>query len=268
MAKRKEKPKAQVMKPKAEQKRTNILFVLDSSGSMSSIRDAIIGGFNEQLNVLKARAKDMGETTVTMVLFGHNPETEGLVNKPKFRGRDSVVLLLDRIPIANVSPLSAETYVPFGQTALLDAIAFGLDVTSLQDSQTGNVSNLAIILTDGQENDSRHANRKTVAEMVSRLKQTGRWAFSLIGSNFDLETAKDIMLDDVYTNFSPTIQGTQKLGRQLMRSATSFAVSRGSGQIGSSTYSLPKDIDDDQQTGTGTGTPPAGSGSPASGTST
>jgi uncharacterized protein YegL len=225
-----------------EIKRSNIVFILDSSGSMEPIREVIVGGFNEQLNVLKARAEDMGDVRVSLVLFGHDPRGETTSGKPNFRGREDVILLLDRVPISEVGPLTLKDYKPFGNTPLYDAITFGLDVNSLLDSSAGNVSNLAIILTDGHENASEHCNANSVASIVTRLKATGRWAFSLIGSNMTLEQAAVINLDDVRTNWQATKQGTQSLYNVMSASMGSYAGARSRGVIGQSTFTMPTEV--------------------------
>ena len=114
--------------------RSEIIFILDRSGSMHSIRDDAIGGFNQFVDIQK---DSPGKTRMTLVQFNHQYQ-------PVFTGKK----------IKNVEPLTFETYAPEGSTALLDAI--GKTITdTLKDKKRKADKTICAILTDGHENSSK-----------------------------------------------------------------------------------------------------------------
>ena len=132
----------------------NRIFLLDRSGSMASILDDTIGGYN---SFVKSQVADGG--TMTLYLFDH-----------------LLAEVYKDVPIDKVEPLNEETYVPRGSTALLDAIG-----TILKKDMPKSVM---IILTDGEENSSidfTHAHIKDLTEM--RMKEG--WDFVYLGANQD-----------------------------------------------------------------------------------
>lgn len=145
------------------------LYVLtDRSGSMSSIRKDVIGGFN---TLLRDQQKEDGQCLVTYAQFDHEYEE----------------VFADE-PIANVKPLTGETFVPRGQTALLDAwgrsmIALKSRIEALPENERpGQV--IFVVITDGQENHSREFRRDKINEMVTKSKEAG-WAFTFLAANQD-----------------------------------------------------------------------------------
>ncbi len=148
---------------------TEIAFILDRSGSMHSIRDDAIGGFNAFVESQKAMP---GEARFTFVLFDHEYET--------------VMLRRD---LREVEPLTAHTYVPRGTTALLDAIgrtvnAIGAQLAALPESERPSKV-IVVILTDGMENVSKEFTRPQIKEMIKHQEEIYSWEFVYRGANQD-----------------------------------------------------------------------------------
>lgn len=145
---------------------THIAVVLDRSGSMSSMRAEIIGGFNAFLTEQK---KVPGSATMTLVQF------------------DNVI---DRLatfkPLAEVEPLNEKTYEPRGATRLYDAI--GLTVMTVKDEIAKATEKpdkvLVLVLTDGQENSSEEFTTEMIQSLIAESQKSG-WEFSFIGANQD-----------------------------------------------------------------------------------
>lgn len=197
--------------------RTELVFILDKSGSMSGLESDTIGGYNAML--LKQQAEE-GEAVVTTVLFD-----------------DNYALLHDRMNIREICPITGKDYFVEGSTALLDAIGKTIH-------KIGNVQKHAaeehradkvmfVIITDGLENASREYSYETVQKMVERQKTRFNWEFIFLGANIDAAvTAARFSIDaDRAANYHPDPKGTR-----LNYEAVSDAVSnvRAAKPIGSS----------------------------------
>ncbi len=149
--------------------RTELVFILDRSGSMSGLESDTIGGYN---SLLEKQKKEEGEATVTTVLFD-----------------DKYELLHDRIDIRGVSPITDRQYYVRGSTALLDAIGQTiLKIANVQRStapelRAGKV--LFVITTDGYENASREFTYDKVKAMVEEERDKYGWEFLFLGANID-----------------------------------------------------------------------------------
>ena len=148
---------------------TELVFILDRSGSMSGLEADTIGGFNSMLDRQK---KEAGEAVVSTVLFAN----------------DSTVIH-DRLPLCEVPPLTEKEYFTGGCTALLDAVGGAI-------CHIGNVHKYArpedvpehtvfVITTDGMENASRHYTADKVRAMIERQKAKYGWEFLFLGANID-----------------------------------------------------------------------------------
>lgn len=156
---------------------TEIVFILDRSGSMSGFEEDTVGGFNA--TVEKQREKD-GRALVSTVLFDNYSE-----------------VIHDRVEIGEIKPMTADDFRVGGGTALLDAIGGAIH-------HIGNVHKYArredvpehtvfIITTDGMENASCHYSSQRVKEMIERQRTRYGWEFIFLGANIDaVETAESI----------------------------------------------------------------------------
>lgn len=148
---------------------TELVFILDKSGSMSGLEADTIGGFNAML--AKQREID-GECRITTVLFDNQFE-----------------LLHDRIDIQAVEPISDKEYTVGGSTALLDAI--GRTIHKIGKAQKHTAEDfraekvLFVIITDGEENASREYPATLVRQMIERQQQLYGWEFIFLGANID-----------------------------------------------------------------------------------
>lgn len=147
---------------------TEIIFVLDKSGSMYNLAADTIGGFN---GFISSQKKVEGKATLTTVLF------------------DSTWRILhDGIDIREVQPMTASDYVASGNTAMLDAI--GEIINRVQDrhdeigtERPDNV--LFVITTDGEENASRQFNKSQIEKMIQHQTRGHGWEFIFLGANMD-----------------------------------------------------------------------------------
>lgn len=141
-------------------KETEIVVVLDRSGSMGSIAAATVDGFNTFLDEQKNAE---GEAFVTLVQFDDRYEVD-----------------YKSVPVKDVNPLiNGETFKPRGMTALLDAI--GKTVNELETERDV----VFVIITDGQENASREYKRDAIMAMIKTLEDEKGWYFLFLGANQD-----------------------------------------------------------------------------------
>lgn len=173
---------------------THITFVLDSSGSMASIEDDTIGGFN---SFLEDQQRESGQATVTLVDFN-----------------TTVDLVYQNRSIDDAPTLSEDTYRPGGQTALHDAIATAITSTEMHVSSTGHAESpdnvIVVVLTDGKENASE-TSANHVREQVAEKREEWGWEFLFIGANQDAAlAAKSMNMNpDQALSMSQNSEGTQ-----------------------------------------------------------
>ncbi|MDO5536772.1 MAG: VWA domain-containing protein [Desulfovibrionaceae bacterium] len=153
-----------------------LVFILDRSGSMSGLESDTIGGFNSLVEKQKA---EEGEALVTTILFDSEIE-----------------VLHDRLPLAEVPPMTRKEYFVRGCTALLDAIGFGIEhiekIHKYAREEDVPEHTLFVITTDGLENASRRFDSSAVKKLIEARKETG-WDFLFLGANIDaVETAGSI----------------------------------------------------------------------------
>lgn len=154
---------------------TELVFILDRSGSMGGLEGDTIGGFNgmidKQKNDIKKRGDQSEKVNITTVLFD-----------------DQVEVIHDRFDIAIVEPLTDDDYYVRGCTALLDAVGFAiLKVSNIQkrlpeEMRAGKV--IFVITTDGLENSSREYSYSQVKSLIEQKKEEG-WEFLFLGANID-----------------------------------------------------------------------------------
>ena len=148
---------------------TEIVFILDRSGSMSGLEADTIGGFN---SLIQKQRKEEGEAYISTVLFD-----------------DECEVLHDRQPLSKIKPITDKEYYVRGCTALLDAIGGAIhhigNVHKYAREEDRPEKTLFIITTDGQENASKRYSYKKVKHMVERQKEKFGWEFLFLGANID-----------------------------------------------------------------------------------
>ena len=143
--------------------RVLVNYVLDESGSMQSVRQAAIDGYNEYLQEIRKEEKE--------VLF----------SLTKFASDIRPVHTLEKLE--NVAELNADTYIPDTMTALYDAI--GQTVRNIEKSVRDNDKVLVVIMTDGMENQSREYTQETIKSLITEKEALGNWTFVYLGANQD-----------------------------------------------------------------------------------
>ena len=154
---------------------TELVFILDRSGSMAGLEGDTMGGFNAMIE----RQKQLpGKACVSTVLFDHES-----------------VVLHDRVDIQKVTPMTGEDYAVRGCTALLDAVGQAIhhigNVHKYAREEDRPEHTLFVITTDGMENASRRYSAQQVKQMIERQKTRYGWEFIFLGANMDaVETAE------------------------------------------------------------------------------
>ena len=159
---------------------TELVFILDRSGSMSGLEDDTIGGFN---SLLEKQKREPGRAYVSTVLFDHE-----------------TTVLHDRVDIQAVRPMTREDYTVRGCTALLDAIGGAIhhigNVHKYAREEDVPEHTLFVITTDGMENASRRYDSEQVKRMIEQRKEQNGWEFLFLGANIDaVETARHFGID-------------------------------------------------------------------------
>lgn len=147
---------------------SELVFILDRSGSMSGLEKDTIGGFN---SLIQKQRKEKGKCYVSCVLFDDVQE-----------------VIYDRVPVNEVKKMTQKQYYARGCTALLDAMGGAIhhigNVHKYSKEEIGKT--LFIIITDGLENSSKRYTYVTIKQMVERQKEKYGWEFIFIGANMDV----------------------------------------------------------------------------------
>ena len=159
---------------------TELVFILDSSGSMESLTDDTIGGFN---SVLKEQSEKEGKVLVTTILFSNDSR-----------------MLHDRLPIEKVPAMTRNDYRAYGCTALMDALGDAIrhivDIHRYARPEDVPGETLFVITTDGMENASHRYSSEQVRRMVKHEEEKYGWEFIFLAANIDaVETAERLGVD-------------------------------------------------------------------------
>ena len=146
---------------------TEIVFILDRSGSMSGLEQDTIGGFN---SLIEKQKKESGEAYISTVLFDHYSE-----------------VLHDRVDLKKIKPMTEDEYYVRGSTALLDAVGGAIqhigNIHKYARKEDVPEKTIFVIMTDGYENASRRYDYDEIRRMITRQKKKYGWEFLFIGIN-------------------------------------------------------------------------------------
>jgi hypothetical protein len=229
---------------------TLIGVILDRSGSMASVCEPTIAGFNEFLHT-QQRQHDGGRALMSLTQFDDRYEVN-------FIGE----------PIENVPDLDTETYVPRGSTALYDAIGRTIhEIEAWTNAQNWQERVLVLIVTDGHENASREYGFDAVRALIEQKEKDG-WNFAYMGANQDSYAVGGSLniRADFTANYDATLGGTAMNYGRMADATSKYRASKAKGA------SAPRFFDDSVQQ-TGTDAPagkltPKGAGAATSGDST
>ena len=174
---------------------TEIVFILDRSGSMSGLEADTIGGFN---SMIEKQKNAEGEALISTVLFDNTSE-----------------VIHDRVSVQSIKPMTRDDYTVRGCTALLDAIGGAIhhigNVHKYARNEDVPEHTLFVITTDGMENASHRYSSEKVKKMIERQKEKYGWEFLFLGANIDaVETARHFGIsEDRAVNYHSDSEGTQ-----------------------------------------------------------
>ncbi len=191
---------------------TELVFILDRSGSMSGLEDDTIGGYN---SMVEKQKKERGEALITTVLFD-----------------DKYELLHDRNNLKEISPITDREYYVRGSTALLDAIGMTINKIvnvmrhTAKEEQASNV--MFVIITDGMENSSMEYGYEHIRKMIEHQKKKYEWEFIFLGANIDaVETAQRFGINkDRAANYHADGEGTRLNYKVVSDTVSGFRASR------------------------------------------
>ena len=187
---------------------TEMVFILDKSGSMSGLEADTIGGFN---SMIEKQKKEDGEALVSTVLFS-----------------DESVVLHDRVDLRKIEPMTDRQYYVGGCTALIDTIGGAIhhigNVHKYAREEDRPEKTLFIITTDGMENASRNYSYSRVRDMIEHQKEIYGWEFLFLGANIDAaaEAARFGIHADRCANYKADRRGTGVIYETLNRTVGRF----------------------------------------------
>ena len=190
---------------------TELVCILDRSGSMSGLESDTIGGFN---SLITKQKKEDGACYVSTVLF--NSES---------------TVIHDRVPIEKIEPMTANDYVPAGNTALLDAIGGAIhhigNIHKYAREEDVPEHTIFVITTDGLENASHRYSSREVKRMIERQKEKYGWEFIFLAANIDaVETAANIGISrNRAANYRADGEGTVHMFGAMAKAVSSMRCS-------------------------------------------
>ena len=184
---------------------TELVFILDRSGSMSGLEADTVGGFN---SMLRKQQREEGDAFVSTILFDNVSE-----------------VIHDRADIKSVRPMTEKDYVPRGCTALLDAVGDAIqhigNIHKYAREEDVPEKTIFVIITDGMENASHKYTYSRLQEMIKRQKEKYGWEFLFLGANIDApREAKRFGIEEdramTYKNESKGLQNNYQVLSETM----------------------------------------------------
>ena len=191
---------------------TELVFILDRSGSMAGLEKDTIGGFNAMIEKQKAEA---GEAVISTVLFDNTAE-----------------VIHDRLTLDAIPKLTEKEYYVRGCTALLDAVGGAIhhigNVHKYAREEDRPERTLFVITTDGMENASRRYTYDKVKSMITRQKEKYGWEFLFLGANIDAarEAARFGINEDRAANYHADTIGTEVIYEAVSETVCNFRACR------------------------------------------
>ena len=191
---------------------TEIVFILDRSGSMSGLEDDTIGGFNA---LIEKQKQEAGEAYVSTILFDNFSE-----------------VIHDRVRLDRVPKMTRKEYYVRGCTALLDAVGGAIhhigNIHKYAREEDRPEKTLFVITTDGMENASRQYTYEKVRSMIEKQKAKYGWEFLFLGANIDAarEAARFGITADRAANYHADRQGTAVVYEAVSETVCNFRASR------------------------------------------
>jgi len=189
---------------------TEIVFLLDKSGSMETLKQDTIGGFNSFIEEQKKQQKENNDEVIfSTIFFDHNYHID-----------------VTRLPIQDVPELSMHNYRPNGMTAYYDALGKSIvDIGNILNMTPENdrpSKVLFVVMTDGEENSSKTYNGTDIKNMIKHQEEKYNWKFIFMGANIDAElVAHDIGISN-YSNFDFTPQGIYSSYTELSKCTSNY----------------------------------------------
>ncbi|MCQ2496870.1 MAG: VWA domain-containing protein [Lachnospiraceae bacterium] len=211
---------------------TELVFILDRSGSMSGLEADTIGGFN---SMIQKQCREEGEAYISTVLFDDRTE-----------------VLYDRVPVKKVEPMNDSQYYVRGCTAFLDAIGQAVNhisnIHKYAREEDIPEKTLFIITTDGMENASRNYSYDRVKSMIEEKKEKG-WEFLFLGANIDaIEVAGRFGISaDRAINYECDKQGTELNFRVLSNAVSAVRKSKSRAEMSGALYASCAPIREDYE---------------------
>lgn len=196
------------------EKRTYVMLVIDRSGSMQGMTEAVVKGMNEQLKTLRENASKGGKTEVSILQFDNQFD----------------IVVADKEP-DQINDWTAADFIPRGGTALRDALYRGIAHLKSRPT-TEDTGFLISVISDGEENSSTEVTEQMLKDEIAALEKTNKWTFSYLMSNIKdrsaFQTSFSVNANNVaYYNSTPT--GMAATNNVASAALGSFMTTRGGG---------------------------------------
>jgi len=196
---------------------TELVFILDESGSMSGLTADTIGGFN---SLIAKQKKEEGEALVSTVFFSNESR-----------------VVHDRVKLEEIPELTDRDYVPSGCTALLDAVGEAVrhisNIHKYAREEDIPEKTLFVITTDGMENASRKYSYKDVKQLIERVQEERGWEFVFLGANIDAAATAGSMgiRAENAVDYHADCLGTEVLYEAVACAVSSVRTNKGVGRL-------------------------------------